>query len=50
MDGGRTVDERIRWLLDRARDAELRGEWDLARTFRAMARDLGPAPASRVAM
>lgn len=50
MDGTRTVDERIRWLLERARDAELRGDREVARTLRAMAHDLGPAPASRVAM
>lgn len=40
--------DRIRWLLDQATRADSRGERDLASRFRAMADDLGPAPASRV--
>ena len=39
--------ERIRWLLRQAHEAEIRGEADLARRLRAMACDLGPAPAAR---
>ena len=42
-----SVAERIRWLLRQAHEAEIRGEADLARRLRAMARDLGPAPAAR---
>lgn len=42
------VAERIRWLLDQATRADSRGERDLAIRFRAMADDLGPAPAPRV--
>jgi hypothetical protein len=49
VNGFRNVEERIRRLLTYARDAEARGEGDVARTFRAMARDLAPAPAARVA-
>jgi hypothetical protein len=45
-----SVEERIRWLLRRAREAEARGEAELAHRFRAMANDLGPAPAARRAM
>ena len=49
MNGFRSVEERIRRLLSYASDAEARGERDVARTFRAMARDLAPAPAARIA-
>ncbi len=40
----RTFEERIRWLLTQARHAEKRGDGDVARNLRALARDLGPAP------
>jgi hypothetical protein len=49
VNGFWNVEERIRRLLTYAQDAEARGDGDVARTFRAMARDLGPAPAARVA-
>lgn len=45
----RTAEERVRWLLAHARRAENRGESDLARSLRAMARDLRPARAGEVA-
>jgi len=38
----RTFDERIRRLLTQARHADARGEPEMGRNLRALARDLGP--------
>lgn len=42
-----TQDERVRRFLRLATQAERDGSSDLARIYRRMARDLGPAPAAR---
>jgi hypothetical protein len=42
-----TQDERVRRFLCLATQAERDGSFDLARVYRRMARDLGPAPAAR---
>ena len=47
MRDDRTFEERIRWLLTQARSAETRGDGEVAHNLRALARDLGPAPAAR---
>ncbi len=47
MRNNRTFQERIRWLLTEARSAEVRGDGEVARNLRALARDLRPAPAEK---
>ncbi len=44
---GFSAEERVRRYLDLARRAEVEGAFDLARSYRRMARDLAPAPAAR---